>query len=100
MLRAFCLVLTLGSLLPATVAHAGNGNGNGNGNGHAKGKGKHIGKPNMVGDGCPEGTVSTVFTDDGKSMSVLFSSYQVETEPNQKSATRSCRVQIPIDIGP
>ncbi len=59
-----------------------------------------IGQPKTSGNGCPDGTVSTIFSPDHSVLSLLFDSFEVTTAENKKHAFGNCNIIIPLNVKP
>ena len=62
-----------------------------------------LGEASMRGSGCPLGSADVVLSPDSQELSILFSDYYVEAEPNDKgrrasSARGSCNIAVPISL--
>jgi hypothetical protein len=59
-----------------------------------------LGDPNANGNGCPPGSTTASLTDDGKSLSILFSEFIVEAggTTNKSFDRRVCNVSIPVHV--
>lgn len=61
----------------------------------------YLGEPGYGGNGCPQGTASTILSPDQKSLSVLFDDYYVEAGGGSRSrriARKSCNIAIPVHV--
>lgn len=61
----------------------------------------YLGEPGYGGNGCPQGTASTVLSPDQKSLSILFDDYYVEAGGGARSrriARKSCNIAIPVHV--
>jgi len=58
----------------------------------------YLGEPDYGGSGCPDGTVSTILSDDAQSLSVLFDEYIAETDGKRRRARSSCNIAVPVHV--
>lgn len=54
-----------------------------------------LGKPSYAGSGCPAGSVDTALSPDGKTLTLLFDSYNVVTTNRQR---KKCDLAVPIHL--
>lgn len=84
------LLLLLGLLSMTATAHAVNNSD------------IYLGEPGYGGNGCPQGTASTILSPDQKSLSILFDDYFVEAGGSDRRARRiarkSCNIAIPVHV--
>ena len=52
----------------------------------------------MFGSGCPDGSVNIISSTDEKTVTVLFSSYYVETTDSKTFDRKSCNIAVPFNI--
>lgn len=56
--------------------------------------GSYFASVGALGTGCPAGTTHTTITNDGKTFTMVFSSYRVELIPGSVSVTKDCQIFI------
>jgi len=59
-----------------------------------------LGDPNVNGNGCPPGSTTASLTEDGKSLTILFSEFIVEAggTTNKSFDRKVCGVSIPVHV--
>jgi hypothetical protein len=57
-----------------------------------------IGLPQYSGTGCPQGSVSSVTTADRRTLSIMFSSFDVRTEQGRMMARTGCTLIVPVQV--
>src|SRR5690348_6670063 len=60
--------------------------------------GLRLGDPRLGGTGCPQGSVSTVLSPDGQSLSLIFEQFSLEVggTTGRKTDQKFCHVGVPI----
>ena len=52
----------------------------------------------VFGSGCPDGSVNIISSTDEKTVTVLFSSYYVQTTDDKTFDRKSCNIAVPFNI--
>ena len=52
----------------------------------------------VFGSGCPDGSVNIISSTDEKTVTVLFSSYYVQTNDDKTFDRKSCNIAVPFNI--
>jgi hypothetical protein len=57
-----------------------------------------LGAPLLNGTGCPPNTTVAVLSPDEEQLSILFNSYSVEAQGEEKTEQKTCEINVPISL--